>query len=187
MNIAVGGPYELQHACTSGILDRIRNLKRGRSFNISYGRETLDVSDSSLDDVYQGSTSSGESDTPQERADRVRGAQRELLFGLTPPPEFDELDILLEPMTHLLLVSETQDDPLVEEWTELAAEHDLELTHHLIVDEPQEPRHDDSDGTVTLRAHKPTAGFEEDHRYVHPEGEIERLLANALVQLAKDE
>lgn len=185
MNIAVGGPYKLQQACVGGILTRIVDTKRGNSFNTSYGRETLDVSDSSLDRAYQGSTSSTK-DSPQQRADRIRGAEREILFGLTPPPETDDLDILLEPMTHLLIVSENQGDSIVDKWKELAEECGLKLTHHLILNEPEEPRQEENDGTVTLRAFNPAQGLKKDHRYVKPEGEIERLLAHQLIELAKN-
>lgn len=187
MNIAVGGPYELQQTCVGGILNRIVDTKRGNSFNTSYGRETLHIADSSLDTAYQGSNSSGTKDSPQERADRIRGAEREILFGLTPPPETDDLDILLEPMTHLFIVSEYHNDPIVGKWKELAEDCGLELTYHLILNEPEEPRQEENDGAVTIRALNPIYDLEKDHRYIRPESEIERLLAHQLIKLAKKE
>jgi hypothetical protein len=156
MRVAVGGDYEESNRWVGSLITPLRENKRERSFNISIGRASLDVLQTAVDGIHSGTSDPNSptwSETEAESlASGVRNMDSELVFIATPGSSNDHLGVLFEPVTDIVIVTQTEDADCYTEWEEIAREHGLTITHHIITAEDGGPSYWTTDqGVVKVR------------------------------------
>jgi GTPase SAR1 family protein len=141
MKVVVGGPpHSGKSTFTAGLIERIRERKRKRGFNISFNWLSLDITDNSLayllDDTGDISRRNEEIEWNEETA-RVRRStfesrDEQLVIADAPGQLTDELDIVMEPADIMIVLASDENSEMVEKWEQRAENLDIEVIKTVI-------------------------------------------------------
>lgn len=191
MNVAIGGPNDIISFWTGEIIDALKDMKHRGTFNIAHGSTTLDITDTRRDQIHFGSTADNQpswsTENATKRADKIRESNRQLLLALTPSHDNDYLDILLEPITHMVIITEKQESPEFNRWKNIADRKEITVTHHLIINEDTGKVYWTNDeGVVKIRVYYPGPEMPEKHMYRKLKSKGIAELATDLAEIALD-
>jgi len=172
------------------VLSAIEDRKRTQSFNISYGRTSLNIKDDKLDETA-GNSSSPAQWTPaeaQKRADELEEAERKLLLVDTPQISNNYWRSLLRPITHAVLITARHESDEVDNWKSIIASNNVELSHHIgtKIDNGDSNYLVENDVMVML-VYAPVEEVENKKQYRFQMKKTARKVATDLIKMASDD
>lgn len=180
--VALGGPPDLCQEWAGLLLGQ---LDRTVPADFSYSRETLDVRERHLDSTLTGADDDSRPTWSEEaasrRVERIRRNSEDLQLLLLPDATNEYLDVLLDPVTHLVIVTETRNSDLFSTWFRIAADHTVAATHQVITDEGGGSLYEWTDDDIVKICVPPTSWGD---RPWEPRSEAVEYLADDLIELA---